>query len=403
MGRIRLMLADDEAPILEAMCELVSTDRYIDVVGTARDASEAIDLAELHEPDVALLDVRMPGGGGSRAAREIRRRSPETRIVALSASTDPRTVASMVRAGAVGYVGKDQPADEVLRADPSVRRRTGQHRGRSPGRGGGTARRAPGESGRAGRRASSRLDRPDRGSDPRRCDSRRCSSRSWISTDGRVRGVEALARFMTTTSALTRDLVRRGGESRAAHAARARRRDQSVRSPRPDPRRRVPLGERFTGDAARPSSDRRCCKAVPARRVVLELTERSPIVDYDEARACLAEVRALGCRLAVDDVGKRVLRARTRGRALPRPPEVRPEPRERRRLRRHQERAHRTADVVRGRGRDGDRGRGDRNRSGARDPPRARRRDRDRGSCSVDPARCPRPSMARSGGRARTG
>ena len=111
-GRIRLMLADDEASILEAMSELVSMDKDIHVVGTARDAGEAIDLAELHAPDVALLDVRMPGGGGSRAAREIRRRSPETRIVALSASTDPRTVASMVRAGAVGYVGKDQPADE---------------------------------------------------------------------------------------------------------------------------------------------------------------------------------------------------------------------------------------------------------------------------------------------------
>ena len=105
MGRIRLMLADDEAPILEAMCELMATDRFIDVVGTARDAGEAIDLAELHEPDVALLDVRMPGGGGSRAAREIRLRSPETRIVALSASTDPRTVASMVTIEAFARMG----------------------------------------------------------------------------------------------------------------------------------------------------------------------------------------------------------------------------------------------------------------------------------------------------------
>ena len=69
MGRIRLMLADDEAPLLEAMRELVSTDQFIDVIGTARDASEAIHLAELHAPDVALLDVRMPGGG-SHAARE---------------------------------------------------------------------------------------------------------------------------------------------------------------------------------------------------------------------------------------------------------------------------------------------------------------------------------------------
>ena len=116
MSRIRLMLADDEAPVLEAMSELVSMDPLIDLIGTARDAGEAIDLAVMHEPDVALLDVRMPGGGGSRAEREIRRRSPETRIVALSASTDPRSVVSMVRAGAVGYVGKDRSADEVLRA-----------------------------------------------------------------------------------------------------------------------------------------------------------------------------------------------------------------------------------------------------------------------------------------------
>ena len=43
MGRIRLVLADDEAPVLEAMCELLSSDRYIEVVGTARDATEAIE------------------------------------------------------------------------------------------------------------------------------------------------------------------------------------------------------------------------------------------------------------------------------------------------------------------------------------------------------------------------
>ena len=116
VGRIRLVLADDEGQVIEAMTQLVSTDPLIDLVGTAKDAGEAIDLAELHLPDVALLDVRMPGGGGSRAAREIRLRSPETQIVALSASTDPRTVVSMVRAGAVGYVGKDQSGDEVLRA-----------------------------------------------------------------------------------------------------------------------------------------------------------------------------------------------------------------------------------------------------------------------------------------------
>ncbi len=177
IGRIRLMLADDEASILEAMSELVSMDKEIDVVGTARDAGEAIDLAELHAPDVALLDVRMPGGGGSRAAREIRRRSPETRIVALSASTDPRTVASMVRAGAVGYVGKDQPADEVLRAiHRSADGRASLAVDRS-GRGGGAARRAADTRCRPRRGADTRLGGADRGSDPRRHDPHRVPAR----------------------------------------------------------------------------------------------------------------------------------------------------------------------------------------------------------------------------------
>ena len=196
MGRIRLMLADDEAPILEAMCELMSTDRYIDVVGTARDAGEAIDLAELHEPDVALLDVRMPGGGGSRAAREIRLRSPETRIVALSASTDPRTVASMIRAGAVGYVGKDQPADEVLRA---IHRSADGRASIAVDRLGEVAERLAEHQalhvGRVAERARVSIDRIEAAIDG---DGIETVFQPIVDlTDGRIRGVEALSRFMT--------------------------------------------------------------------------------------------------------------------------------------------------------------------------------------------------------------
>lgn len=208
MGRIRLMVADDEAPFLEAVCELVSTDRFIDLVGTARDATEAIDLAALHEPDVVLLDVRMPGGGGSRAAREIRRRSPETRIVALSASTDPRTVASMVRAGAVGYVGKDQPTDEVLRAIHrsahgrasivvdrlgEVAEHLAEHQARQVVR---VAERA--------RISTDRIEEAIHG------DLLQTVFQPIVDLeDGRVRGVEALARFMTRPAALPKHGSRR--------------------------------------------------------------------------------------------------------------------------------------------------------------------------------------------------
>jgi EAL domain-containing protein (putative c-di-GMP-specific phosphodiesterase class I) len=301
MGRIRLMLADDEAPVLEAMCELVSSDRYIDVVGTARDATEAIDLAELHEPDVALLDVRMPGGGGSRAAREIRRRSPETRIVALSASTDPRTVASMVRAGAVGYVGKDQPTDEVLRAI---------HRS-------------------ADGRASIAVDRPgevaERLAEHQSSHVVQVAERARVSTarieeaingdilklvfqpivrlqDGRVRGVESLSRFMTrprrSPATWFAEAASHGLLTQLELAAATRAFEHLDRIPES-----VYLSVNFSPETICEPRLLQLLQAVPAGRVVVELTERSPIEDHEGARACLDDIRALGARLAIDDVG----------------------------------------------------------------------------------------------------
>jgi EAL domain-containing protein (putative c-di-GMP-specific phosphodiesterase class I)/CheY-like chemotaxis protein len=301
MGRIRLMLADDEAPILEAMCELVSTDRYIDIVGTARDAGEAIDLAELHEPDVALLDVRMPGGGGSRAAREIRRRSPETRIVALSASTDPRTVASMVRAGAVGYVGKDQPTDEVLRA---IHRSVDGRASIAVDRLGEVAERlAEHQASQDVRIAERARVSTDRIEDAIHGDVLETVFQPIMDLDdGRIRGVEALARFITRP--------RRSPETWFAEAANhglLTQLELAAATKACEHIDRIPEGVyvsvNVSPETLREPRLAQMLRGVPEGRVVLELTERSPIVDYDEARACLAELRALGCRIAVDDVG----------------------------------------------------------------------------------------------------
>ncbi len=301
MGRIRLMLADDEAPILEAMCELMATDRFIDVVGTARDASEAIDLAELHEPDVALLDVRMPGGGGSRAAREIRRRSPETRIVALSASTDPRTVASMVRAGAVGYVGKDQPADEVLRAI----HRSADGRARiAVGRLGEVAERlAEHQALHVGKVAERARVSTDRIEAAIRGDRLETVFQPIVDLlDGRVRGVEALTRFMTkprrSPETWFAEAAGQGLLPQLELAAATNALDHIDRIPEG-----VYLSVNVSPETLRDPRLVEMLRGIPARRLVLELTERSPIVDYDEARACVAVARELGCRLAVDDVG----------------------------------------------------------------------------------------------------
>ena len=115
MERTRVLVAEDEEAVREALVDLLSSDATIDVVGSAKDADEAIEMAAESKPDVALVDVKMPGGGGARAAREIRINSPQTHVVALSAYEDRRTVLEMLRAGAVGYVVKGTSADEILR------------------------------------------------------------------------------------------------------------------------------------------------------------------------------------------------------------------------------------------------------------------------------------------------
>lgn len=114
MDRIRVLIAEDEGAVRDALADLVSSDATMDVVGTAKDADEAIDIARREHPDVALIDVKMPAGGGPRAAREIRRESPQTHVVALSAYEDRRTVLEMLRAGVVGYIVKGTSAEEIL-------------------------------------------------------------------------------------------------------------------------------------------------------------------------------------------------------------------------------------------------------------------------------------------------
>jgi signal transduction histidine kinase len=114
MERIRVLIAEDETAVREALADLISSDPLMDVVGTAGDALEAIEIACREQPDVAVVDVKMPEGGGSRATREIRRLVPHTHIVALSAYEDRRTVLEMLRAGVVGYIVKGSSAEEIL-------------------------------------------------------------------------------------------------------------------------------------------------------------------------------------------------------------------------------------------------------------------------------------------------
>ena len=115
MDRIRVLIADDEQTVRESLASVIGSDPSLEIVGAAQDAQGAIDLAAWRLPDVAMLDVRMPGGG-PRAAAEIARLSPTTRVLALSAVEDRESVLAMIRAGALGYVGKTASNEEILGA-----------------------------------------------------------------------------------------------------------------------------------------------------------------------------------------------------------------------------------------------------------------------------------------------
>jgi DNA-binding NarL/FixJ family response regulator len=112
---LKLLIADEDALARALIEAIVERDRELELVGCAEDAAGAIALAGEHQPDVALLDWVMPGGGGAVAAREILNRSPGTKIVALTAPGAPDAEADSLRAGARTSLVKGCPPEELLR------------------------------------------------------------------------------------------------------------------------------------------------------------------------------------------------------------------------------------------------------------------------------------------------
>jgi DNA-binding NarL/FixJ family response regulator len=83
---LRVLIADDNAAVRDALAALVKSDDEFQLVAVASDAAETIALVASEQPDLALVDVRMPAGGGVEAARVIAERSPQTKVILLTAS-----------------------------------------------------------------------------------------------------------------------------------------------------------------------------------------------------------------------------------------------------------------------------------------------------------------------------
>lgn len=114
MSRIRVFLVDDHRLFLSGVRAEVG--REFEVVGVASDVVEAIDGIRTTRPDVALLDVHMPEGGGVAVLDAIAATHPDIRFLALSVSDAPDDVIEVIRAGARGYVTKTIAPDELVEA-----------------------------------------------------------------------------------------------------------------------------------------------------------------------------------------------------------------------------------------------------------------------------------------------
>jgi DNA-binding NarL/FixJ family response regulator len=110
--RPRVLIADDDSVVRSSLN--LQLGRAFDVVGAARDAAEAIVLAAELQPDVAVVDVEMPGGGGVHAARGIAACSPSTVVMALSVDESREVVLEMLNAGAVTYVRKGADSHRLV-------------------------------------------------------------------------------------------------------------------------------------------------------------------------------------------------------------------------------------------------------------------------------------------------
>jgi EAL domain-containing protein (putative c-di-GMP-specific phosphodiesterase class I)/AmiR/NasT family two-component response regulator len=293
---LRVLIADDSPFHRRALADLVMADASLELVGTAGDVAEAASIAGVERPDVAVVDVRMPGGGGPRVARAIRRRSPDTRVVALSASEDRRTVMEMLRAGTDAFVVNGVPGEEVLHAIHHVGR--------------GHSRLVPEVVRELARGLEVRRRRSER--DQRRAERiRRLIRGEDLSVvfqpiadlrDGRVIAVEALARIATPpirppdrwlaeARTVGLDVELELTAIRAALACFPRLPAGVDLAVNASPR--TIVSPRLAG----------ALRGVPPERLVIEVTEHTPVEDPAALQEAAAGLRARGMRLAIDDAG----------------------------------------------------------------------------------------------------
>ena len=115
-GIIRLLICDDQAIVCEGLRAILSTVPEVQLVGVAHNGAEAIDLIPTTRPDMVLMDLKMPIMNGVQATKIIREKFPDVRVLVLTTYEADEWVLDAIRSGASGYLLKDAPREDLVRA-----------------------------------------------------------------------------------------------------------------------------------------------------------------------------------------------------------------------------------------------------------------------------------------------
>ena len=298
-----VLVADDAPSTRQALAELLEDTSDLVCVAAVADASSAIAQAAHYQPDVAVLDVLMPGGGGLAAAVGIREVSPRTRMLAYSAASDRASVVQMLRSGARGYLLKGAPAQDLL---AGLRRCAEGATALSEGLSDHLVAEM-GEQGKAERAfsaaAKARYERLYQLLQP----GLSCPTYQPVVhlRTGAVTGYEALTDFSREPSYSTEDIFREAhhvglGVELELHTARLAVDGFQAELAR-CPHTYLAVNA-SPGLLYRPALLEVLAK-LPATRVVVEITEQRQFDSYDQLRETVCLVHERGMRVAVDDMG----------------------------------------------------------------------------------------------------
>jgi two-component system, NarL family, response regulator DevR len=119
-GTLKVMLVDDHEIVRQGLRALLEAEDDIEVVAEADSGSSAVSLASAHQPDVVVMDVRMPGGSGVEACRAIRDERPDAQIIMLTSFSDDEALFNSIMAGAAGFVLKQIRGRDLVDAIRTV-------------------------------------------------------------------------------------------------------------------------------------------------------------------------------------------------------------------------------------------------------------------------------------------